>query len=153
AVDGASLDIPAGSITGLIGPNGAGKSTLFGMVAGFLRPDAGTIHLDGQDITGLAPHRLFARGLVRTFQIPATFDRMTVLDNLMVVPAAQSGESLWQAWLRWGRVRSEDAAIRARARDVLDFLALSPVRDEYAGNLSGGQKKLLELGRTMMTEP
>ena len=153
AVDGASLDIPAGSITGLIGPNGAGKSTLFGMVAGFMRPDAGSVLLDGEDVTGLAPHRLFARGLVRTFQIPATFDRMTVRDNLMVVPAGQTGESLWRAWLQWRRVRTEDSAIRARADEVLAFLNIGQVADEYAGNLSGGQKKLLELGRTMMTEP
>lgn len=153
AVDGASLEIPSGSITGLIGPNGAGKSTLFGMVAGFIKPDSGAVLLDGADVTGLRPHRLFARGLVRTFQIPATFDRMTVRDNLMVVPAGQTGESVWRAWVQWARVQAEDAAIRAWADEVLAFLGLDHVCDEYAGNLSGGQKKLLELGRTMMTEP
>jgi len=153
AVDGASFHIPVGSITGLIGPNGAGKSTLFGIVAGFIRPDAGAVQLDGVDVTGLAPHRLFARGLVRTFQIPATFDRMTVRDNLMVVPAGQTGEHVLRAWLQWGRVRREDVAIGAQADDVLAFLNLRLVANEYAGNLSGGQKKLLELGRTMMAEP
>jgi branched-chain amino acid transport system ATP-binding protein len=109
--------------------------------------------LDGEDVTGLAPHRLFARGLVRTFQIPATFDRMTVRDNLMVVPAGQTGESLWRAWLQWGRVRAEDEAIRARADQVLAFLNIGQVADEYAGNLSGGQKKRVAFARATITKP
>ena len=153
AVDKASFDISAGSITALIGPNGAGKTTLFNIMTGFLRPDFGSIWLDGVEITRLPPHKLFRRGLIRTFQIPAAFERMTVLDNLMVVPEAQSGENFLSALTRPGKVVREERKIKERATEVLDFLQMAHVRDEYAGSLSGGQKKLLELGRTMMTEP
>ena len=152
AVRDCSVSVEAGSITGLIGPNGAGKSTLFNMVAGLFAPDRGTIALDGRDITGRRPHGLFRMGLVRTFQIAHEFSRMTVLENLMVVPPEQDGESLWAAWLRWGAVRRQDAEVRRKAEEVLGFLNLSELRFELAGNLSGGQKKLLELGRTMMTD-
>lgn len=153
AVNNASFEIDKGTITALIGPNGAGKTTLFNIVAGFLRPDAGQVILNGQDVTGLPPHRLFARGLMRTFQIPAAFERMTLLDNLMVVPAGQSGENVLRSWFLWGRVTSEEVHVRQKAKEVLDFLGLTHVAGEYAGNLSGGQKKLLELGRTMMSDP
>jgi branched-chain amino acid transport system ATP-binding protein len=98
AVDGASLDIAKGSITGLIGPNGAGKTTLFNVIAGRLKPTSGTVTMDGEDITGLPPHDLFHKGLLRTFQIAHEFSSMTVRENLMMVPAAQTGESLWNAW-------------------------------------------------------
>ena len=152
AVDHCSLKVEAGSITGLIGPNGAGKTTLFNIIAGLYRPDAGRILLDGEDITGLPAHVLFHRGLVRTFQIPHAFTSMTALENLMVVPPHQPGESLLATWFRPSLVRDREAEVRARAREVLDFLNLSHVMHEAAGNLSGGQKKLLELGRTMMTE-
>ncbi len=152
AVDACSLEVPKGSITGLIGPNGAGKTTLFNIVAGFMRPDDGRIFFNGQDITGAKPHRLFKLGLMRTFQIPHVFDRMTVLENLMVVPGDQRGENVLFSWLQWGQVRDQDDSIRRRADDVLGFLRLDHVRDEPAGNLSGGQKKLVELGRTMMSD-
>ena len=152
AVDGCSFTVERGSITGLIGPNGAGKSTLFNIAAGFLTPDSGRVLLDGEDVTRLAPHRRFHRGLVRTFQIPHEFDRMTVLENLMLVPAGQSGERVTNTLFRLQRVKREERAVRERADDVLEFLQLTHVRDELAGRLSGGQKKLLELGRTMMTE-
>jgi len=152
AVDGCSLEVERGTITGLIGPNGAGKTTLFNIVAGFLKPSAGRVHLEGEDVTGHAPHRLFHRGLVRTFQIPHEFARMTVLENLLVVPAGQQGERVVRAWLRWGHVKTEERAIRKRAEATLEFLNLGHLKDELAGQLSGGQKKLLELGRTMMTE-
>jgi len=152
AVDSVHFTISTGGITGLIGPNGAGKSTLFAILAGFLPPDSGRVLLDGEDITGLPPHRLFHRGLVRTFQIPHEFSRMTVRENLMVVPAGQAGENLLNSWFRWGRVKREDRAIGEKADDVLAFLNLTHVADELAGHLSGGQKKLLELGRTMMTD-
>ncbi len=152
AVDDCSFNIQAGSITGLIGPNGAGKTTLFGMLAGFIKPTAGRILLDGRNVAGFAPHRLFHLGLVRTFQIPHEFAEMTTLENLMVVPPRQAGERVGQAWVRWGRVRDQERAVRARAEEVLAFLNLTAVRDERAGRLSGGQKKLLELGRTMMTD-
>ncbi len=153
AVNDASFDIGKGTITALIGPNGAGKTTLFNIVAGFIRPDSGKVILNGADVTGMPPHKLFARGLMRTFQIPAAFERMTLIDNLTVVPAGQSGEKVLRSWFLWGRVRAEERRVRDKAREVLDFLGLTHVAGEYAGNLSGGQKKLLELGRTMMSDP
>lgn len=153
AVDEASFDIGKGTITALIGPNGAGKTTLFNIVAGFIKPDAGRVVLNGQDVTGLPAHHLFKRGLMRTFQIPAAFERMSLIDNLMVVPAGQSGENVLRTWFLWGRVTVEEKRVRDKAKEVLDFLGLTHVAGEYAGNLSGGQKKLLELGRTMMSDP
>ncbi len=152
AVDGCSFEVAEGRITGLIGPNGAGKSTLFGIVAGFIKPDSGRIMLDGENVAGVPPHRLFQRGLVRTFQTPHEFSRMTVRENLMLVPMGQRGESLLQSWLCWSRVKREEAQLLARVDDVLSFLNLDHVADQQAGNISGGQKKLLELGRTMMTD-
>ncbi|WP_114967273.1 ABC transporter ATP-binding protein [Alkalilacustris brevis] len=152
AVDGASLSIDAGSITGLIGPNGAGKTTLFNVIAGVLPPTSGRVFMEGEDITGLPPHVLFAKGLLRTFQIAHEFHSMTVRENLMMVPPGQSGENLWSAWFHRGRVAEEERGIRARAEDVMEFLTIDHLADERAGNLSGGQKKLLELGRTMMTD-
>ena len=152
AVDGASIAIRRGSITGLIGPNGAGKSTLFNVIAGLLPPTAGRITLDGADITGLPPHALFHRGLLRTFQVAHEFGSLSVRDNLMMVPDAQPGERLRDAWFHRARVRAREAEIRARADEVIRFLEISHVADELAGNLSGGQKKLLELGRTMMVD-
>ena len=152
AVDNVSLSIAPGSITGLIGPNGAGKTTLFNVIAGLYKPSAGAVRLDGEDITGLPPHELFARGMLRTFQIAHEFSTLTVRENLMLVPGGQSGERLLDAWLRPARVRAEEAALRRKAEEVIDFLQISQVADELAGNLSGGQKKLLELGRTMMVD-
>ena len=153
AVDGASLTIERGAITGLIGPNGAGKTTLFNVIAGVHRPASGRVFLDGDDITGLQPHELFAKGVLRTFQVAHEFSTLTVRDNLMTVPGGQSGERLPNVWCRPGRIRAEEAALRARADEVIEFLKLDAVADERAGNLSGGQKKLVELGRTMMAEP
>lgn len=152
AVREVSFTVATGSITGLIGPNGAGKSTLFNIIAGSIPPDSGAIRLQGEDITGLPTHRLFHKGLVRTFQIPHEFSRMTVRENLMLVPAAQRGENLLKSWLSWWKVVRQDREILRRADDVLAFLEIDHVRDELAGNLSGGQKKLLDLGRTMMTD-
>ncbi len=151
-LDGASLTIAEGSITGLIGPNGAGKTTLFNVIAGNLPPTSGTVFLDGEDITGLKPHELFDKGLLRTFQIAHEFSTLTVRENLMMVPGQQAGESLIDTWLRPGKVRAEEEAIREKANEVIDFLQIPQVADELAGNLSGGQKKLLELGRTMMVD-
>jgi len=152
AVDNVSLSIAPGSITGLIGPNGAGKTTLFNVIAGLHAPTSGRVLLDGQDITGLPPHELFARGMLRTFQIAHEFSTLTVRENLMLVPGGQSGERLMDAWLRPARVRAEEAALRRKADEVIEFLQINQVADELAGNLSGGQKKLLELGRTMMVD-
>jgi branched-chain amino acid transport system ATP-binding protein len=152
AVDGASIEIAKGSITGLIGPNGAGKTTLFNVIAGRLPPTSGKVMMDGEDITGLPPHDLFHKGLLRTFQIAHEFSSMTVRENLMMVPAAQAGENLWNALFSRGRIAGEERALAQKADEVLDFLTISHLRDERAGNLSGGQKKLLELGRTMMVD-
>jgi branched-chain amino acid transport system ATP-binding protein len=152
AVDGCAFEVPRGSITGLIGPNGAGKTTLFNIIAGVTRADQGRILLDGKDVTGKKPHELFGQGLVRTFQIPKEWGRMTVLENLMVVPRHQTGERVLAAWFRPGRVRREEQAIYRRAEETLEILGLASSRLALAGTLSGGQKKLLELGRTMMVD-
>jgi branched-chain amino acid transport system ATP-binding protein len=152
AVDGASLTIREGTITGLIGPNGAGKTTLFNVIAGRLAPTSGRVTMAGEEITGLTPHELFHKGLLRTFQIAHEFASMTVRENLMMVPGEQSGERIWNAWFARGRIAAEERALRDKADEVLDFLTMSHLRDEKAGNLSGGQKKLLELGRTMMVD-
>jgi branched-chain amino acid transport system ATP-binding protein len=152
ALDDCSFRIERGTITGLIGPNGAGKTTLFNIIAGFIKPTRGRIQLHGEDVTGASPRRLFRMGLVRTFQIPHEFARMTTLENLMVVPPRQDGENIVNAWFRPFRVAAREREVRRRAEEVLRFLKLDEVRDELAGNLSGGQKKLLELGRTMMTD-
>ncbi len=152
AVNNCSLRVERGSITGLIGPNGAGKSTLFNLVAGNITPDSGKIIFDGKDVTGLKPHELFHRGMLRTFQIAHEFSNMTALENLMMVPSGQPGESLLTTWLAPGTVKGAERAVRQKALDVIDFLKLGHVKHELAGNLSGGQKKLLELGRTMMVD-
>jgi branched-chain amino acid transport system ATP-binding protein len=152
AVDGASLEIAEGSITGLIGPNGAGKTTLFNVIAGVHAPTSGRVTLKGEDITGLPPHELFHRGVLRTFQIAHEFGSMTCRENLMMVPAAQSGETLWNTWFARKKIREEEEALRAKADEVLEFLTISHLADHKAGQVSGGQKKLLELGRTMMVD-
>lgn len=152
AVDGASLEIATGSITGLVGPNGAGKTTLFNVIAGVLEATSGRVSMDGEDISGLPPHVLFHKGMLRTFQIAHEFGSMTCRENLMMVPGGQSGETLWNAWFSRGRIAQEESALLKKADEVLDFLTISHLKDERAGNLSGGQKKLLELGRTMMVD-
>ncbi|WP_224823695.1 ABC transporter ATP-binding protein [Cognatishimia sp. MH4019] len=152
AVDGATLEIKSGSITGLIGPNGAGKTTLFNVIAGVLKPTSGRVFMDGEDITGLEPHDLFGKGLLRTFQIAHEFSSMSVRENLMMVPAGQTGETLWNTWFGRRRIADEERALLAKADEVLEFLTIDHLKDEKAGNLSGGQKKLLELGRTMMVD-
>lgn len=153
AVDGVTLDIARGKLTGLIGPNGAGKSTLFGMVAGAIRPTSGTVRLDGADVTGLPPEALFKRGLARTFQIPKPFRRMSVLDNLLMAPPGQTGETLLGAIFKPGATRAQDRRLRDKARSVLDFVTLTPLADHPAGQISGGQMKLLELARVLMGDP
>lgn len=152
AVNDASLTIEEGSITGLVGPNGAGKTTLFNVIAGVYKPSKGTVFLDGKNITGLEPHQLFHKGLLRTFQIAHEFSTMTVRENLMMVPGEQSGEKLLDVWLKPSKIRAEEVLLRKKADEVIEFLEISHVADELAGNLSGGQKKLLELGRTMMVD-
>lgn len=152
AVRDCTFGIAEGTITGLIGPNGAGKTTTFNMIAGEMAPASGRIVFRGEDIAGLPTHQMFHRGIVRTFQIPHEFAKMTVLENLMVVPPDQPGEHILNNWLSAGAVRRREREVRQKAEEALEFLSLAHLRDERAGNLSGGQKKLLELGRTMMTQ-
>jgi len=151
-INDCSIRVEKGSITGMIGPNGAGKSTLFNLIAGALTPDSGQILLDGEDITTLSADQRFHKGLLRTFQIAHEFSQMSALENLMMVPPRQAGENLFNTWFKPSLVREQEAEVRRRALEVIDFVGLHHVRNELAGNLSGGQKKLLELGRTMMTD-
>ena len=153
AVNNASMKVEMGSITGLIGPNGAGKTTLFNTIAGLYDPDEGNIILNNEDISFLKPHELFAKGVLRTFQIAHEFSTLTVLENLMMVPPNQFGEKLSYALLSNAKVKQQEEEIRQKAIEVINFLNLSHLTQELAGNLSGGQKKLLELGRTMMVDP
>lgn len=159
AVDHCTLDVYPGQITGLIGPNGAGKTTLFNLISGALQPTSGRIFFEGPrpghltDITGMAMHQTFDLGLVRTFQIPREMKLMTVLENLMLVPAGQSGERIWASWFMPWRVARQEREIEARALEALEFVRLSHLADELAANISTGQKKLLELARTLMSEP
>lgn len=153
AVDEVNLAVERGEFRSVIGPNGAGKTTLFNIITGFIRPDRGRVHLQGQDITSLPPYRVFQRGLARTFQIPREHHSMTVLENLMLVPHRQLGENIWNTWFRPAGVRSEEARHRDKAFEVLEFVDLEHMAWEPAGKLSGGQKKLLELARTLMADP
>mgnify|MGYP001307901555 FL=1 len=153
AISDVSLTIQESSITALIGPNGAGKTTLFNIINGSIRPDAGHIKLNNINITGYEPHQLFNLGILRTFQIAHEFSSLTVRDNLMMVPPNQIGESILNTWFTPKKIKIEEKEILNKAKEVLDFLQLKHLENEYAGNLSGGQKKLLELGRTMMVKP
>ena len=153
AIKDVSLKIEKSAITALIGPNGAGKTTLFNIINGSIKPDSGSVTLNDTDITGYEPHQLFNLGILRTFQIAHEFSSLTVRDNLMMVPPNQTGESIMNTWFRQKKIKQEEQDILEKTNDVLDFLQLKHIANEYAGNLSGGQKKLLELGRTMMVKP
>ena len=148
-----SLKIEKGSITGLIGPNGAGKTTLFNGINGSIKPDSGSVQLNNYELIGLQPHELFEIGVLRTFQIPHEFFSLTVLDNLLVVPPNKIGETFFGQWFFEKKIKKIEEINVKKAKDILDILGLSHLEKEYAGNLSGGQKKLLELGRVMMVEP
>lgn len=152
AVNNVSLTFETGKITGLIGPNGAGKTTLFNVIAGLHFPTSGKVFLGEEEITGLPPHQLFARGVLRTFQVAHEFSTLPVRDNLMMVPSQQTGERLLNVWLNSKKIREEEEQLKEKANEVLSFLNLEMLADEPAGNLSGGQKKLLELGRCMMVD-
>ena len=152
AVNNVSLTFETGKITGLIGPNGAGKTTLFNVIAGLHFPTSGKVFLEEEEITGLPPHQLFARGVLRTFQVAHEFSTLPVRDNLMMVPSQQTGERLLNVWLNSKKIKEEEEQLKEKANEVLSFLNLEMLADEPAGNLSGGQKKLLELGRCMMVD-
>jgi branched-chain amino acid transport system ATP-binding protein len=153
AVDGCSLKVQSGSITGLIGPNGAGKTTLFNVITGHYKPDQGNILFKGQEIASMAPHQIFEKKIYRTFQITREFAQMTVLENLMLMPDRQIGEKIWNTWFKASGVKKQEKEIEQKALEVLEFVELIDLKNEYAGSLSGGQKKLLELARSMMADP
>jgi len=152
AVSNCSLNIKRGSITGVIGPNGSGKTTLFNLIAGNLKPNSGKVLFNNEEITSIPSYELFSKGLLRTFQIAHEFTNLTVLENLMMVPANQAGEKLMTALLNPKLVKKEEEIVKQKAYEVIEFLNLKHLANELAGNLSGGQKKLLELGRTMMVD-
>ncbi len=153
AVHDVAFVLPAGAIGGLIGPNGAGKTTLFNCLAGFMTPTSGQVLLDGSDIAGASPARVFEAGLARTFQIPRPFPEMTVLENVMLAPTGQLGERFWNNWLRPGRVAAQEYHTREAARHWLNFVGLSALEQQPARVMSGGQRKLLELARVMVANP
>jgi len=155
AVEDVSFDVEEGTLTGLIGPNGAGKSTTFNLITGMLDPTEGTVRFNGEDITGMQPHEIANRGLARTFQIARELEEMTVLENMMLAPKGQVGESLWRSVMpiARGSVREQETDQLERVWEVLDFFEIDHLADEYAGNLSGGQRKLLEMARALLTDP
>ena len=153
AVAGVGFSVRRGSLTALIGPNGAGKTTLFDLLTGFAKPDRGTIRFEGRAIAGLPPHRVARLGLVRTFQLTRVFAAMTVLENMMLAPRGQPGESLLHMLAPKGSNRRSEAAVRERALALLQHFNLREKSGDYAGTLSGGQRKLLELARVLMTSP
>ncbi len=153
AVAGCTLNVKEGTITGLIGPNGAGKTTLFNIITGYLKPDKGQISFLGRRIDRLAPHKVFEKKIYRTFQITREFAQMTVLENLMIMPFRQRGEKIWNTWFRASAVRQQEREIKEKALGILEFVDLIKLKDEYAGSLSGGQKKLLEVARSLMADP
>jgi neutral amino acid transport system ATP-binding protein len=153
AVDGASFDVETGSITALIGPNGAGKSTVFNVISGFLAAERGNVQFEGRRIDRSPPHRIAQRGLVRTFQVPRTLTRMSVLDNILVAATHHPGERLNGIALRPGLAHRREQRARERAAELLALFRLDGHAGEYAGVLSGGQRKLLDFARVLMAEP
>ncbi|SFR59376.1 ABC transporter ATP-binding protein [Halogeometricum limi] len=155
AVDGATFQVESGTLTGLIGPNGAGKSTTFNLITGMLKPDTGTVTFNDEDITGMEPHEIANKGLVRTFQIARELEDMTVLENMMLAPKHQRGEKLWRSVLPGvrGEVIEQEEELLERVWEVLEFFEIDHIAEEYAGNLSGGQRKLLEMARALLTDP
>jgi neutral amino acid transport system ATP-binding protein len=153
AVQDATIEVAQGSITGLIGPNGAGKTTLFNLLSNFIRLDEGEVRFEGQAVQHLPSYRIARRGMVRTFQVAKALSRLSVLDNLLLASQEQPGENLVQVWLQPRRIRKEEQRSRERAMEILDSIGLAAKAHDYAGSLSGGQRKLLEIGRALMTEP
>ena len=153
AVDGCSFDIQEGSITGLIGPNGAGKSTMFNVISGFLQPDSGEVLFRGRDVTDDEAYEIANSGLVRTFQVTRDLEKLTVMENMMLTPKGQSGEKLRTALLNRGVIAEEDEAIQERALELLELFELDHLKNDLSGDLSGGQRKLLEMARILMMDP
>ena len=152
AINDCSIEIKENSITGIIGPNGSGKSTLFNLITGNLKPDQGSVFYNGLEITGKEPYELFKLGIQRTFQIAHEFSNLTVIENLMMVPGNQLGENLITSIFSREKFKKQENEIKEKAFEVLKFLKIDHLINEKAGNLSGGQKKLLELARTMMVD-
>lgn len=153
AVDDAAIAVAKGSITGLVGPNGAGKTTLFNLLSNFIRPDSGRVVFDGEPIHHLQPHLITRMGMVRTFQVARALSRLSVLDNLLLAAQKQTGELFWNTWWRQKEIVREERQNRDKALAILDSIGLTHMAHEYAGSLSGGQRKLLEMGRALMTDP
>ncbi|NCR53157.1 MAG: ABC transporter ATP-binding protein [Microcystis aeruginosa L211-07] len=153
AVNNAYLDVPQGSITGLIGPNGAGKTTLFNLLSNFIRPDKGEVFLDGQPIHQLPSYQIALKGCVRTFQVARVLSRLTVLENMLLASPGQTGENFLKVWFQGTKIRQQEQENRDKALEILDSIGLGEKAQDYAGALSGGQRKLLEIGRALMTEP
>jgi neutral amino acid transport system ATP-binding protein len=153
AVDGAGFDVTERSVTALIGPNGAGKTTLFNLVTGFASPDRGSVRFDGEEVARLPSYAIARRGMVRTFQLTRALAAMPVLDNMMLAAPEQPGEQLRNVLLRPRAVRAREREVREQAEELLEVFGLREKRDDYAGTLSGGQRKLLELARALMARP
>jgi neutral amino acid transport system ATP-binding protein len=153
AVQGASIAVTQGSITGLIGPNGAGKTTLFNLLSNFITPDSGEVIFDGQPVHTMPSHRIARSGMVRTFQVAKALSRLSVLENLLLATQNQTGEKFFNVWFQPGKIQAEEKRSRQRAMEILDSIGLAEKAHDYAGGLSGGQRKLLEIGRALMTRP
>jgi neutral amino acid transport system ATP-binding protein len=153
AVSNASIEVPTGSITGLIGPNGAGKTTLFNLLSNFIQPDEGRVMFDGEAIDALQPHEIAQRGMIRTFQVARVLSRLSVLENMLLAAQKQTGENFLNTWLKMGQIRKEERENRDRAMEILESVGLAAKANDYAGALSGGQRKLLEIARALMTRP
>ncbi len=148
-----AIAIPQGSITGLIGPNGAGKTTFFNLLVKFLPPDRGSVVFDGRPVHGLPPHKIAQLGMMRTFQVPRVLSRLSVLENMLLAAPGQHGERFWAVWLGGRRIRQQEREMGEKALELLESVGLGHVATEYAGALSGGQRKLLEMARGLMCDP
>lgn len=153
AVNNATLEVKQGSITGLIGPNGAGKTTLFNLISNFIRPDSGRVIFDGEPVESLQPHQIAQMGMIRTFQVARVLSRLSVMENMLLAAQKQTGENFWNVWFRAHEVKQEEKNLRERAIAILESVGLAHKANDYAGSLSGGQRKLLEMGRALMTQP
>jgi neutral amino acid transport system ATP-binding protein len=153
AVNEAKIEVVKGSITGLIGPNGAGKTTLFNLLSNFIRPDKGRVIFDGEPIHNLQPYQIAQQGVIRTFQVARTLSRLSVLENMLLAAQKQTGENFWQVQLQPQVVAKEEKQLQERAMFLLESVGLAKKAHDYAGGLSGGQRKLLEMGRALMTNP